>query len=102
MQLRKRNIANAKSKFEDSVDSLKEVLANKDFDHIPEVKELRQKLEAGMGELEDSASDMMKQARRKGAKIARNTNAYVHDDPWPVVGTAVALGVLAGFLITKR
>lgn len=33
---------------------------------------------------------------------ANATDAYVHENPWPILGVAAAVGVLAGLLLTRR
>jgi ElaB/YqjD/DUF883 family membrane-anchored ribosome-binding protein len=33
---------------------------------------------------------------------ARTTDRYVHDQPWPVIGAALVVGVVAGLLISRR
>jgi ElaB/YqjD/DUF883 family membrane-anchored ribosome-binding protein len=35
-------------------------------------------------------------------EAAHKTNAYVHDNPWPSIGVAAAVGLLVGLLISRR
>lgn len=39
----------------------------------------------------------------EGAKAAaKNTDEYVHENPWPAIGASAAVGVLVGFLLGRR
>jgi len=33
---------------------------------------------------------------------AKQANDYVHGSPWPVIGAAAAIGILIGFLASRR
>lgn len=35
-------------------------------------------------------------------QYARQTDEYVHDNPWKILGVAAAAGVLIGFLLSRR
>ena len=38
-----------------------------------------------------------------GARAAaKTTDDYVHQNPWPVIGASVAVGMVLGFLIARR
>ncbi len=50
-----------------------------------------------MAELQDKAT----QTKRKMRDASRRTDEYAHDNPWQLVGGAVALGVLMGVLLAK-
>jgi ElaB/YqjD/DUF883 family membrane-anchored ribosome-binding protein len=46
-------------------------------------------------ELQDTVTD--------GARAAaKTTDDYVHENPWPVIGAGVAVGVVLGFLLARR
>lgn len=38
----------------------------------------------------------------KAKEAAKETDAYVHENPWKTAGIAAAVGVLIGALITRR
>ncbi len=98
----KRKVAEAQDTLEQSVSSLRDILSNKDFDNIPEVAQLRERLDAGLSEIETSAHDIVVKAKRKTKKAARATNELVHNEPWPVLGAAVVLGAVIGFVAGRR
>jgi ElaB/YqjD/DUF883 family membrane-anchored ribosome-binding protein len=53
------------------------------------------KARARMSELEHDLAARTREAAHK-------TNAYVHDNPWPSIGVAAAVGLLVGLLISRR
>ena len=53
------------------------------------------KARARMSELERDLAARTREAAHK-------TNAYVHDNPWPSIGVAAAVGLLVGLLISRR
>lgn len=98
----KRKAEEAKDGLEKSVAGLRELLSNKDFDSIPEVAKLRERLDEGLSDIEESAQDVMKHAKHKAKKVAHETNAFVHSEPWPVLGAAVVLGAAIGYFASRR
>lgn len=61
-------------------------------------------LEAGQEYTEEMLSqlrDKTSQAKKKLGDAARATDEYAHDNPWQLIGGAVALGVLMGVLLSK-
>ena len=38
----------------------------------------------------------------KAKAVAKETDTYVHDNPWKAAGIAAAVGVLIGALISRR
>ncbi len=49
-----------------------------------------------------AAHEMQEAAIRRGRKIAKDTDEYVHENPWRTIGIAGAVGLLIGMLIAKR
>lgn len=98
----KRKAKDAQDDFESTIAALRESLSSKDLDDIPEVAKLRERLEEGLGELEGSAQDILKDAKRKSKKAARAANELVHNEPWQAVGVALAVGAVITFLACRR
>ena len=48
--------------------------------------------------LADAQDEMMEKAKY----AAKETDAYVHENPWKAAGVAAAVGVLIGALIARR
>lgn len=65
----------------------------RDLRNQVEAKLLQAKLR--LQELEGKAVDTARAA-------ARATDEYVHENPWPVIGVAVAVGLIAGLLMNRR
>lgn len=38
----------------------------------------------------------------KSKEAARSTDEYVHEHPWKAVGMAAAIGVIVGFLVSRK
>ena len=76
-------------------------MANKDFDGVPEIKMLRQRLDDGLHNARDSAV-RSPGSRTPGQDAARAADRYAHDEPWRVAGAAMAVGALVGFLLARR
>ena len=48
--------------------------------------------------LSDTQEEVVKQAR----KAAKETDAYVHDNPWQAVGIAAGVAFIIGVLVSRR
>lgn len=55
-----------------------------------------------LAELQSSATRVAKRGVKHGARYARQADEYLHDNPWPIVAGAIALGVLATLWWTQR
>jgi ElaB/YqjD/DUF883 family membrane-anchored ribosome-binding protein len=55
-------------------------------------------LAAAKSALADSASQVRSQARQ----VSKNTDVYVRDNPWQVVGIAALIGIVVGILASRR
>jgi ElaB/YqjD/DUF883 family membrane-anchored ribosome-binding protein len=64
--------------------------------------ELRTKAMKTLDHAISRANELQESAIRKGRKIAKDTDAYVHEKPWRVIGVAGTVGLLIGMLIVRR
>ena len=85
-----------------SVSALKSLISNKDLDSNPNIAKIRENFSSIIDDLAESSNDLMSVAKKKARKGMRATNKIAHSDPWPVVGAAVAIGALIGFLSSRR
>lgn len=92
----------SQSDLEKLVNDLRGLLSNKDFDTIPEIKMLRQRLDDGMHTLKESTLRAAHEAARQAKEAAYAADRYAHDEPWRVAGGALAVGALIGFLLARR
>jgi len=66
---------------------------------IVEMKsQVRSSLEETLKRLEALQSSIATGART----AARNTDDYIHENPWGAIGFGAALGVFAGYLLARR
>lgn len=95
-------ISNAQGELERLVGDLRNLLANKDLDGIPEIKQLRQRLDDGIHSVRDSAVRAAQNAAAQAKEAAAAADRYAHDEPWRVATAALAVGALVGFLLARR
>lgn len=84
------------------VADLRGLLANKDLDAVPEIRQLRERLDDGMHAVRQSAMNAAQEAARQAKEAALAADRYAHDEPWRVAGAALAVGALVGFLLARR
>lgn len=95
-------ISNTPSELERLVGDLRSLLSSKDLDGIPEIKQLRQRLDDGIHNVRDSAVRAAQDAAQQAKDAARAADRYAHDEPWRVASAALAVGALVGFLLARR
>jgi len=100
---------NVSTKFENAaaaVDNLasdvRGLLSSKEFDVVPQIKVLRERIDAKLQVAREVLGEKGKMAARKTKDAAETANAYAHDEPWQIAGAALAVGVLVGLLIGRR
>ena len=87
---------------EDIATEVKVGLGGKDLESNPQIKALRQRLEAKITIARELAAEKSKLAAKKAREAANSANAYAHDEPWQIAGAALAVGVLVGLLLGRR
>ena len=95
-------LQSTQSELEKLVSDLRALMSNKDFDGVPEIKMLRQRLDDGMHNVRESAVRAAQDAARQAKEAALAADRYAHDEPWRVAGAALAVGALVGFLLARR
>jgi|GraSoi_2013_40cm_1033754.scaffolds.fasta_scaffold111006_2 ElaB/YqjD/DUF883 family membrane-anchored ribosome-binding protein len=63
---------------------------------------LRASVEENLGAAKKRVRELRGAAVEKTAAAARATDEYVHDNPWPVIGVAAAVGLIVGLLLSDR
>lgn len=81
---------------------VKGVLGGKDLESNPQIKALRQRVEAKLAIARELAAEKSKIAAKKAKDAASTANAYAHDEPWQIAAGALAAGVLIGLLLGRR
>jgi len=64
--------------------------------------DLRAQVETKLRNARVKLLDMQDDAVDRAKAAARATDEYVHDNPWQVIGIAVAIGLLVGLLMNRR
>ncbi|MFA9286155.1 YqjD family protein [Comamonas sp. SY3] len=95
-------VENAQADLEKLVSDLRGVLSSKDLDGVPDIKQLRQRLEDTAGDAREGAVRADQEAARQAKEAALAADRYAHDEPWRVAGAALAVGALIGFIFSRR
>ena len=64
--------------------------------------DLRAQVETKLRNARVKLLDMQDDAVDRAKAAARATDEYVHDNPWQVIGIAVAIGLRVGLLMNRR
>ena len=95
-------VSTSQGELEKLVGDLLGLLASRDLDGIPEIKQLRQRLDDGIQTVRDATVRAAQQAADQARDAARAADRYAHDEPWRVASAALAVGALVGFLLARR
>lgn len=67
-----------------------------------ELAQAKTKLNDRIDSIKHSVVDMGESISNKARRGATVTNEYVHEQPWVAIGAGVAVGMLVGFLVSRR
>lgn len=95
-------LENAVSAVEDLASDVRHALSSQDLDALPQIKALRQRVDAKLQIAREVAAEKSRLATRKARQAAGTANTYAHDEPWQIAGAALAVGVLVGLLLGRR
>jgi ElaB protein len=85
--------------FLDNVDDLTKAI--KDVE-TPEIAKVRAKVKMALSAAKSALYDGAAQVRGQARQVTRNTDTYVRDNPWQVVGIAAVVGVVLGVMMSRR
>lgn len=83
-------------------EDLKDVLSEEALAGNAKVKALRERLESNLQDVRETAVDAAKEAAYRAKRAAKAADEYAHEEPWRIVGAALATGVILGFLLGRR
>ena len=63
---------------------------------------LRGDLERKLGDARKRIGDLQEGALERGRAAVEQTDEYVHENPWAVIGIAAAVGIVIGFIAGRR
>ncbi len=66
------------------------------------VAQARKKFEDRLEQIKNKIPEAESYALRKYRQAATNTDQYVRDNPWPIVGAVAAAGILIGLFTGRR
>lgn len=95
-------VSSTQGEMERLVGDLRSLLASKDLDSIPEIRQLRQRLDDGVHSMRAAAVRAAQDAAEQAKEAARSADRYAHDEPWRVATAAMTVGALVGFLLARR
>jgi len=85
--------------FIENVEDLTHAL--KDVD-TPEIARVKAKVKMALAAAKSALADGAAQVRTQARQVSRNTDNYVRDNPWQIVGIAALIGIAVGILATRR
>jgi ElaB/YqjD/DUF883 family membrane-anchored ribosome-binding protein len=88
--------------FGDTLDEAEDLLRQAAKETGDRASSLRAQVEEKLLNAKQRLLDFEEEALDRAKAAARLTDDYVRDNPWQIVGVAVALGFVAGLLISRR
>jgi ElaB protein len=85
--------------FIENVEDLTHAL--KDID-TPELARVKAKVKMALAAAKSALADGAEQVRTQARQVSKNTDTYVRDNPWQVVGIAALIGLAVGILAARR
>jgi ElaB/YqjD/DUF883 family membrane-anchored ribosome-binding protein len=67
-----------------------------------EIAEIRSKVEDTLARAKTTATEGVATARARAEEASDATDEYVHENPWAAVGIAAAVGIIIGFIASRR
>lgn len=68
----------------------------------PEIARVKAKVKIALAAAKSALSDSAAQVRSQARLVGKNTDMYVRDNPWQVVGIAAVIGIVVGILASRR
>lgn len=98
-----RNLANGLSKdFQGFLSDVEDLVKQTRTATGEELNRVKARLDARIGAAKDSVSAASADLNDRAHCAATATNQYVHEQPWKVISVGAGLGLLMGFLLTRR
>ena len=85
------------------VESLLDRLGDQGSERLQDLRDRVASFTAGLGAgARDRFSALDSSVRTGARQAAKVTDTYVHDHPWRVIGAGAAVGLLVGYLLSRR
>ena len=85
--------------FLDNVEDLTRAL--KDVD-TPDIAKVRAKVKIALAAAQSAMADTASQLRDQAQQVGRQTDTFVRDNPWQVIGIAALVGLAVGIFASRR
>jgi ElaB/YqjD/DUF883 family membrane-anchored ribosome-binding protein len=85
--------------FLDNVEDLTKAL--KDVDS-PDIAKVRAKVKIALAAAKSAVADTASQLRDQARQVGRQTDTFVRDNPWQVIGIAALVGLAVGIFASRR
>jgi ElaB/YqjD/DUF883 family membrane-anchored ribosome-binding protein len=67
-----------------------------------ELAEAKARIQERMAEAKETVSSISGDLARRARKVKKSANLKAHEEPWKIIGTGAALGLLIGVLLARR
>ncbi len=85
--------------FLDNVEDLTKAL--KDVDS-PDIAKVRAKVKIALAAAKSAVADTATQLRGQAQQVGKQTDTFVRDNPWQVIGIAALVGLAVGIFASRR
>ena len=85
--------------FLDNVEDLTKAL--KDVD-TPDIARVRAKVKMALAAAKSAVADTATQLRSQARQVGKQTDGFVRDNPWQVIGIAALVGLAVGIFASRR
>ena len=66
------------------------------------IQSVRERVEKTIASARAEGVDLERAAIDGAKAVAKATDSYVHENPWPVIGIAAGVGLIAGWLLSRK
>ncbi len=88
--------------FSSLINDAEDMLRRANTESGEKARAMRSEVEAKLLSAKLRLEELRGQAVERAREAARFTDDYVHENPWPVLGAAALVGLVAGMLIGRR
>lgn len=67
-----------------------------------EIAEIRGKVEETLAKAKTTAGESVAAVRARAGEATEATDEYVRENPWAAIGIAAAIGIIIGFVASRR
>lgn len=93
---------NAAQEAKEALSQAESALENAKEEGGEKLRALKEKLNTNLQTAKTRICEFESLTRERAATAAKTTDAFVHENPWKVLGAGVALGFLVGILSSRK